>query len=159
MANLIYLTLEGKQQGLISRGCGTLDSIGNRYQSGKEDAIFVTELSYTLSREQNLSHQPIQFTKLIDKSSPLLLVAISNNEIINLQFDYFRTAQNGGIEKYYSIKLNEASIINFTTQCPNNILRNDIDPEEHVTVRYRDITVSHIMAGTSGYSISDNSVF
>ncbi len=50
MANLIYLTLQGKQQGLISRGCGTLDSIGNRYQSGKQDAIFVTELNFSISR-------------------------------------------------------------------------------------------------------------
>lgn len=159
MANLIYLTLEGKQQGLISRGCGTPDSIGNRHQSGKQDAIFVTEFNCSLTREQNLSHQPIEFTKLIDKSSPLMLIAISNNEVLNLVFDFYRTAQNGGIEKYYSVKLNEASIINYTKQCPNNILRNDIDPEEHITVRYRDITESHIMAGTSGYSISENSVF
>ncbi len=63
MANLIYLTLEGKQQGLISRSCGTLDSIGNRYQTDKKDAIFVTELNFSISRSQNLSHQPIQFTK------------------------------------------------------------------------------------------------
>ncbi|MCW2254119.1 type VI secretion system Hcp family effector [Providencia alcalifaciens] len=143
MANLIYLTLEGKRQGLISRGCGTLDSIGNRYQSGKEDAIFITELNFSLSREQNLTHQPIEFTKLIDKSSPLLLVAISNNEIINLVFDYYRIAQNGGIEKYYSVKLNEASIINFTTQCPNNILRNDIEPEERVCEVSRYHCISH----------------
>ncbi|QPB78163.1 Hcp family type VI secretion system effector [Proteus sp. GOKU] len=159
MANLIYLTLEGQQQGLISRGCGTLDSIGNRYQLGKENAIFVTELNFSVSRTQNLAHQPIEFTKLIDKSSPLLLIAVSNNEILSLVFDYYRTAQNGGIEKYFTVKLNEASIIDYSHQCPNNILRNDIDPEEQLTVRYRDITTSQIMAGTSGYSISDESVF
>lgn len=159
MANLIYLTLEGKQQGLISRGCGSLDSIGNHYQTGKEDAIFVTELNFSVSRAQNLSHQPVEFTKLIDKSSPLLLIAVSNNEILNLVFDYYRTAQNGGIEKYFTVKLNEASIVDYSHQCPNNILRNDIEPEERVTIRYRDITTAQIMAGTSGYSISDDSVF
>ncbi|HEF8771094.1 Hcp family type VI secretion system effector [Providencia manganoxydans] len=159
MANLIYLTLQGKQQGLISRGCGTLDSIGNRYQSGKQDAIFVTELNFSISRAQNLSHQPIEFTKLIDKSSPLLLIAVSNNETLNLVFDYYRTAQNGGIEKYFTVKLNEASIIDYTHQCPNNILRNDIEPEERLTIKYRDITTAQIMAGTSGYSISNDSVF
>lgn len=96
---------------------------------------------------------------MIDKSSPLLLVAVSNNEILSLVFDYYRTAQNGGIEKYFTVKLNEASIIDYSHQCPNNILRNDIDPEEQLTVRYRDITTSQIMAGTSGYSISDESIF
>lgn len=158
MANLIYLTLEGKQQGLISRGCGTLDSIGNRYQTGKKDVIFVTELNFSVSRAQNLAHQPIEFTKLVDKSSPLLLVAVSNNEPLNLLFEYYRTAQNGGIEKYFTVKLNDAYIIDYTHQCPNNILRNDIEPEERLTIRYRDITTSQIMAGTSGYSISNESV-
>lgn len=159
MANLIYLTLQGKQQGLISRGCGTLDSIGNRYQAGKQDSIFVTELNFSISRAQNLSHQPIKFTKLIDKSSPLLLIAVSNNETLNLVFDYYRTAQNGGIEKYFTVKLNEASIVDYSHQCPNNILRNDIEPEERLTIKYRDITTAQIMAGTSGYSISNDSVF
>lgn len=34
MANLIYASIDGEKQGLISAGCSTLDSIGNRYQLG-----------------------------------------------------------------------------------------------------------------------------
>ena len=30
MANLIYLTLNGEKQGLISAGCCSLDSVGNK---------------------------------------------------------------------------------------------------------------------------------
>ncbi|WP_272536350.1 hypothetical protein [Providencia sp. PROV182] len=30
MSNIIYLKLTGERQGLISRGCGTEDSIGNK---------------------------------------------------------------------------------------------------------------------------------
>ncbi|MGJ0576946.1 type VI secretion system tube protein TssD [Xenorhabdus bovienii] len=41
MSYMIYLTLNGKKQGLISAGCSTLDSIGNRYQKGHEDQIQV----------------------------------------------------------------------------------------------------------------------
>ena len=156
MANIIYLKLEGKQQGLISRGCCTSDSIGNKYQSGKEDYIFITEFDCAVTRDQNLSHHPIDFVKLIDKSSPLILVAIANNEKLTLTFDFFRTSQHGGLEKYYTIRLNEASIVNYATRSPNNILRNDILPEEYISVKYRDITASHIMAGTSGYSITDD---
>lgn len=33
MAHMIYVTIKGKQQGLISAGCSTLNSIGNRYQA------------------------------------------------------------------------------------------------------------------------------
>ncbi|MDE9504281.1 type VI secretion system tube protein TssD, partial [Xenorhabdus bovienii] len=44
MSYMIYLTLNGKKQGLISAGCSTLDSIGNRYQKGHEDQIQVLSL-------------------------------------------------------------------------------------------------------------------
>ncbi|CAQ83559.1 conserved hypothetical protein [Photorhabdus asymbiotica] len=33
MANLIYLTIKGKTQGLLSSGCSSIDSIGNKYQT------------------------------------------------------------------------------------------------------------------------------
>ncbi|CAM3604357.1 Major exported protein [Vibrio aerogenes CECT 7868] len=32
MAHVAYLTLSGEKQGLISSGCNTKDSMGNRYQ-------------------------------------------------------------------------------------------------------------------------------
>ncbi|VEB94197.1 Hcp family T6SS protein CtsH2 [Citrobacter koseri] len=41
MSNIIYLTLEGDIQGKISAGCGSLASVGNRYQLGHENEIFV----------------------------------------------------------------------------------------------------------------------
>ncbi len=41
MANRIYLRLEGNKQGLISKGCSSQESIGNKYQRGHEDQIFV----------------------------------------------------------------------------------------------------------------------
>lgn len=37
MANNIYLTITGKKQGLISAGCSTFDSIGNKYQAAHQD--------------------------------------------------------------------------------------------------------------------------
>jgi len=37
MANIIYGTIQGDKQGLISAGCSTPDSIGNKYQKGHED--------------------------------------------------------------------------------------------------------------------------
>lgn len=45
MAHPIYLTLTGKNQGLISAGCSSVDSIGNRYQAGHENEILILNLS------------------------------------------------------------------------------------------------------------------
>ncbi len=45
MAYPTYLVLKGKSQGLISAGCSSQDSIGNRYQIGHEDEIQVIGLN------------------------------------------------------------------------------------------------------------------
>ncbi len=41
MSDLIYLTLKGQKQGLISAGCSSIDSIGNKGQLGHIDQILV----------------------------------------------------------------------------------------------------------------------
>ncbi|MDM3639099.1 type VI secretion system tube protein TssD, partial [Proteus mirabilis] len=46
MANSIYLKIIGKSHGDISKGCSTLGSIGNKYQHGHEDKIFVYSFDY-----------------------------------------------------------------------------------------------------------------
>ncbi|PHM36269.1 hypothetical protein XIS1_1110067 [Xenorhabdus innexi] len=59
MANSIYVTIKGKLQGLISQGCSTLDSIGNKYQLGHEDQVFVLQFNHGVARAQNVAHQLI----------------------------------------------------------------------------------------------------
>ncbi|HHH3804694.1 TPA: type VI secretion system tube protein Hcp, partial [Escherichia coli] len=39
MSNIIYLSIKGKIQGLISEGCGSYASIGNKYQINNVDEI------------------------------------------------------------------------------------------------------------------------
>ncbi len=84
MSHIIYLTLEGNQQGLISSGCSTFDSIGNRYQKGHEDQIQVLGLNHTITREENIAHHPIQLIKPIDKSSPLLCLVFLLHQMNHL---------------------------------------------------------------------------
>ncbi|HBB5124697.1 TPA: type VI secretion system tube protein Hcp, partial [Escherichia coli] len=43
MANLIYLTLNGDNQGLISSGCSSQPSIGNKAQTAHIDQIMIYE--------------------------------------------------------------------------------------------------------------------
>ena len=74
MSNIIYLSIKGKTQVLISEGCGSYASIGNKYQINHVDEIFVLQFDHSLSREYNVVHHPIKFYKPIDKSSPLLML-------------------------------------------------------------------------------------
>lgn len=41
MANLIFMKIKGKIQGLISEGCLSVNSVGNKHISGHEDEIFL----------------------------------------------------------------------------------------------------------------------
>ncbi len=98
MANIIYLNIKGNNQGLISKGCSSFDSIGNKYQSGHEDEILVYEFSSNLSMHQNVSFQPVDIRKTIDKASPLLSQSLVSNELLTCEFSFYRTSDKGGIE-------------------------------------------------------------
>ncbi|UAN48389.1 Hcp family type VI secretion system effector [Serratia sp. JSRIV001] len=159
MSSLIYVSLKGKKQGLISAGCSSFDSIGNRTQTGHEDQAQVLELDHSITREQNVQHHPIHFIKPIDKSSPLLAMAISDNELIEAIFYFYRINTTGQLELYYEIKLTEASIVDITCVYPHSINDNDMMPHEKIVLKYKSISWNHRMAGTSGYSIWDDRVF
>jgi type VI secretion system Hcp family effector len=159
MANLINLALIGKTQGLISAGCSTMDSIGNRFQQGHEDQIQVLALDYLMNREQNVIHHPLAFTKPIDKSSPLLCVAISTNEPLTAIFSIYRTNPAGVLEDFYGIKLTDATLVDVSCTFPNSLENNSLIPSERVLLRYKSISWEHKIAGTSGYSIWDDRVY
>ncbi|AYH49653.1 MULTISPECIES: Hcp family type VI secretion system effector [Dickeya] len=159
MSHVIYLTLEGNQQGLISSGCSTFDSIGNRYQKGHEDQIQVLGLNHTITREENVAHHPIQLIKPIDKSSPLLGVSVTSNESLTATFFFYRTNQAGQLEVFYELKLTDARVVEVSATYPHSLNDSDSLPYEVIMLRYNTIAWTHKTAGTSGYSIWNDSQF
>ena len=144
MSDIIYLTLRGAQQGLISSGCGSANSVGNHYQQSHPDEIFVFSLRKNLARTpQQLAPQGLTFCKPVDKSSPLLMQAINNNERLTLNFSFYRINPNGRWEAYYAIDLRGASIQQI--QC--NAVVDNIH-QEYITVSYDYIHCRHLAAGT-----------
>ncbi|MQT60608.1 type VI secretion system tube protein Hcp [Pseudomonas sp. FSL R10-0399] len=78
MASHGYMSITGKTQGLISAGCSTQESIGNKCQTDHRDEIMVLSFTHTLLNIGNLdraTHQPISIVKNIDKSTALLAQA------------------------------------------------------------------------------------
>jgi type VI secretion system Hcp family effector len=159
LAGLTYLTIKGKRQGLISEGCLTQSSLGNKALIAHQNQIFIFSLSHSLSREQNVNHHNLTIIKPVDKSSPLLANAISENESLSCEFEFYRTAKAGCMERYYLIKLTEAQIADFHLHIPHNVHHNGEEPQESVSFSYRTITWEHCIAGTSAYSIWDDRVF
>jgi type VI secretion system Hcp family effector len=159
MANLIYLTLNGQSQGLISAGCASQASIGNKAQPAHQDQILIYELSHGLSRNQNVNHQTVVIRKPVDKSSPLLNKAITENEILTCDFDFYRTNRSGMNELYYKVKLIDASIKELRLISPDTLKEPDSQPTESVSFTYNSVSWEHCLAGTSAYSLWSARVF
>lgn len=159
MAGLIYLTLNGEKQGLISANCLGQASIGNKAQIAHLDQILVFSFAHTLSREQNINHQNATIIKPVDKSSPLLAKAISDNESLRCEFDFYRTDKAGYMERYYQIKLTDARIADLHLHIPHNIHHNGEEPQESVSFTYKSISWEHCIAGTSTYSLWEERIY
>lgn len=149
MGNLIYLTLEGKNQGLISSSCGTKESIGNKYQLGRENQIFIYSVQHLFTKDLNAQHHPVVFTKPVDRSSLLLAQSIMENETLKAKFDFYRTAEQGGIERYYSISLTGASIISLKIDYPHSLTGDRLFPQEVIALNYQTIDIEHLLSATS----------
>jgi hypothetical protein len=155
MANQGYMTIIGERQGLISGGCSAQNSIGNKCQTAHIDEIQVLSFVHNMAQVGNsphATHGPIVITKNIDKSTPLLAQALDKLEKLNCVLDFYRVSAYGNQEKFYTVELRGAVISSLSTTVPHSVLENDLEAEENVAIRYRDILWTHHLAGTSGHA-------
>lgn len=144
MGDLIYLKITGERQGDISSGCGTDASIGNRWQENHPDEIFAFSLSNGLvNTGSGINTRELRFEKLIDKSTPLFINAINNNERLFIEIDLWRINRFGRWERYYYIQLRNASVKSIQTY----VALNELDTEE-IAVSYDYILCKHLIANT-----------
>ncbi len=98
-------------------------------------------------------YDPIIFRKIIDKSSPLLMQAFTQNQNIEAEFRFYRPkAATGTTEQFYTIEVSNARIIG-VAQYVNETFRpetaNDPPLEEialvftAITWTYTDGSISH----------------
>lgn len=149
MAHTAYVKIVGKSQGCISQGANTKDSIGNKAQSSHKDEITVLACDFSGSRDGGAGE--LTFTKPIDKSSPLLGVAMSKGEHLQCSINFYRTNEQGYNERFYTIELVDAVINTLSFNMPNVLQSGDEDISEAISVTKRDIIWKHNIAGTEGY--------
>lgn len=139
-----YLSLEGERQGRIE---------GESDRSAHEGEIMVYafehELSIPYDRQSTEAtgeriHHPLTISKKIDKSSPLLALALTQNERMrhaDLKFYRPNPAGDGTRQHYYTIRLESARIVSIKPKMSNMLLpANENMPEmEEVSFAYRTI--------------------
>ncbi|WP_240634908.1 type VI secretion system tube protein TssD [Brenneria salicis] len=72
----------------------------------------------------------------MDKSSPLLAMALSNHEVLQCEFAFYRISETGGMEKYFVIKLRDARIVELKLSAPHSMTQNEMPPQESVSFKY-----------------------
>ncbi len=142
MALNAYLKLKGETQGDIK---------GSVTQAGREDSIQVIAYSHEIKSPRDAAsglptgkrqHGPLTITKEIDKSTPLLLSAMINNEnISSLELRFWQPSKSGKEEQFYTIELVNASISNIEAEMLNNKYPENMQHKEreHVSFCYQKI--------------------
>jgi type VI secretion system secreted protein Hcp len=157
-----YLRIEGVTQGAITDGAFTEESVGNIYQEGHENEILVQAFSHEVTVPTDVQsgqptgqrmHKPLVITKVFDKASPLLYVALCTGERLNkCMLKWYRTSTSGTQEHYFTIELEDAIITQIKSRMPNcqDPSQAHFTHLEDVSFSYRRIKWTHEAGGTSG---------
>ncbi|SHO57646.1 Hcp family type VI secretion system effector [Vibrio quintilis] len=154
MAHVAYITINGEKQGMISSGCNTKDSMGNKHQENHADEITVLACDHLMakdSQQQGKTHTPLHITKNIDKASPLLATAFAKQEHLDCTINFYRTNEQGYNEKFYSIELKKALISSLNFSLPHTVHSHGDEMYEELELSYKEIIWNHNVSGTMGY--------
>lgn len=157
-----YISITGKTQGNITAGAFTADSVGNIFVQGHEDEMLVQEFEHVVAVPTDPQsgqpsgqrvHKPLRFTVAYNKALPLLFNALASGEMLpTVELKFYRTSIEGKQEQFFTIKLEDATIIEIDSKQPHCQDRSKADFTQlvRVSLAYRKIVWEHTKAGTSG---------
>ena len=153
MALTAYMKVKGKKQGDIKGDCP---------QGGdKKDTILLYQVDHNVEIPKDTHtglptgqriHHPLTVTKHKDQATPKLFQATCTGEQCDVTLDYYRIKADGMEEKYFTIKLEEAIVVNMREYTPMTFLPDNkpfMDMEEvsftysKITWTYNDGNVEH----------------
>ncbi|MFT6260711.1 MAG: type VI secretion system secreted protein Hcp [Bermanella sp.] len=161
MAIPAYMTIEGQNQGEISSGALSEDSVGTATQEGHEDEIMIQAFTHNVPRATNEQSgqitsmpamKPMKITKFIDKASPLLHNALTSGEQLTLEINWYRISASGEEELYYVMELENAVLVDIETVLPSvgDPTLSHLAHMEVLHINPGAITWTHEAAGTEG---------
>lgn len=138
MAQTVHLWL--KAAGTNIEGDSTIESL-DRADTIEclsfEDSVRTAREASSGVASGERTYEPIRITKRIDKSSPLLAKALTNNEVIEGIFKFYRPdpAGSGTQEHFFTVEIREGRIASITRVSPDTIdpASANTPPTEEVT--------------------------
>ncbi len=158
-----YMSLEGGQdQGDITRGCNAGESVGSVFQEDHKDAFLVRAFAHGLILPIHAPsgwitgprrHHPLMITKMFDRSSPLLYMALIRGErFARCTIRWYRRKADDTLEHYFTHVMEDAVVVRMAPHVPMTQ-----NPEwegkthlETVCFTYRSIFWKHEILGTEG---------
>ncbi|MCO5297702.1 MAG: type VI secretion system tube protein Hcp [Fimbriimonadaceae bacterium] len=113
-ADTVSLTL--KSNGAIVPGESQFASLGRAntidcFSFDLKAALATSAASGIATGRRN--YAPIKFVKRIDKASVMIWKALTQNEMIDATFNFYRPNPNGGEQLYYTVRLTQARVTGF----------------------------------------------
>jgi type VI secretion system secreted protein Hcp len=156
-----FCKIEGEDQGLITGGNQSEESVGGGWQEDHVDEFVVQSYSQevTVPREPHSGvssrvarhNGPVHVTKGIDKCAPLLHQALAHNELLTtVTFTFFRVNATGVLELFYTVTLEDAVIASLRTRLLDDVASGSARAPmvQDVSFIYRSITWEHNLAST-----------
>lgn len=160
MALPAYMRIVGTKQGEITKDASSPESVGSNHEKTHVDQIMVLAFDHTVEVPRDAIsgqttglrvHKELRITKQFDKTSPLLMEALTSGEILTeVEIFWYRAQPEGGQQLYYRTVLGNARIIRV-----HDYMHNCNDPDksheshmEDVYFCYDRITWSHEVSNT-----------
>ncbi len=139
-----YLYLEGEQTGKIE---------GSVTQKGREGSIMVIAFDHLITSPRDAAsgmptgkrqHMPIRITKEIDKSTPLLLRAFTDNDRLHGEIRFWQPTPSGLEEQYYTIRFAGAYITTIHQEMLNNKYPENMQHKEREEISIAYTTIEKV---------------
>lgn len=111
MANTGYMSITGKIQGLISAGCSSQDSIGNKCQAGHLDEVMVLSYSHNMAnigKVNKSTHRPIVLKKILINHRHYLLRRFQVEKKSNARLIFIGCPRSGSRKNFIPYQLRAA---------------------------------------------------
>lgn len=122
MAMTSYMKVIGRNQGEMQGDCPQAGREGLILVYGMDHSVEIPRDTHTGLPTGQRIHKPLVITKAFDKSSPKLMQAVCSGEQVTVQLDFYRITDLGKEELYYTIKLDNAIVVNTRSYKPTTFV-------------------------------------
>ncbi|KAF1077361.1 Hcp family type VI secretion system effector [Halodesulfovibrio sp. MK-HDV] len=143
MALTAYMKVTGKSQGEIKGDCTQAGDKKDRILLyGMDHSVEIPKDTHTGLPTGQRIHKPFTVTKHKDKASPKLFQACCKGEQLTAEIDFYHISPSGEEQKYYTIKMEEAIIVDMRENTPLTFLTENkpYHDMEEVSFTYSKIT-------------------